>query len=170
MLRESNDLGHALIAVPTSLTYNWFSEAKRFTPELPIFIFNSKEISLTKEFLANNPNGVLITTYGLMAEHEGFFSDVRWNMHIYDEAQNLKTITAKRTTVSRKIPARFKLCLTGTPLENHMGEFYSLMDLVVPGSLGAFEQFRKSYMQSYSPDPERIQFLKLKTRPLVLRR
>ena len=131
MLRESNDLGHALIAVPTSLTYNWFSEAKRFTPELPIHIFN---------------------------------------MHIYDEAQNLKTITAKRTTVSRKIPARFKLCLTGTPLENHMGEFYSLMDLVVPGALGAFEQFRKTYMQSYAPDPERIQFLKLKTKPLVLRR
>lgn len=170
MLRESNDLGHALIAVPTSLTYNWFSEAKRFTPDLPIHIFNSKEIAIAKDFLAKNPHGVLITTYGLMAEHEGFFNDVRWNMHIYDEAQNLKTITAKRTTVSRKIPARFKLCLTGTPLENHMGEFYSLMDLVVPGALGAFEQFRKTYMQSYSPDPERIQFLKLKTKPLVLRR
>jgi SNF2 family DNA or RNA helicase len=51
-----------------------------------------------------------------------------------------------------------------------MGEFYSLMDLVVPGSLGVFDQFRKTYMQSYSPDPERIQYLKYKTRPLVLRR
>ncbi len=169
-LRDANDLGHALIAVPTSLTYNWFSEAKKFTPDLPIHIFNSKEIAETKDFLAKNPHCILITTYGLMAEHEGFFSDVRWNMHIYDEAQNLKTITAKRTTVSRKIPARFKLCLTGTPLENHMGEFYSLMDLVVPGSLGPFDQFRKTYMQSYAPDPERIQFLKLKTKPLVLRR
>jgi hypothetical protein len=170
MLREKNELGHTLICVPTSLTYNWFSEAAKFTPELPILIFQSKELAQAKEFLAENPHGVLISTYGLMAEHEAFFSTIRWNMHIYDEAQNLKTITAKRTTVSRKIPARFKLCLTGTPLENHMGEFYSLMDLVVPGSLGPYDQFRKSYMQSYAPDPERIQYLKLKTRPLVLRR
>ena len=163
-------MGHSLIAVPTSLTFNWFSEAKRFTPDLPVHIFNSKELSQAKEFFANNKHGILITTYGLMAEHEAFFSEVRWNMHIYDEAQNLKTITAKRTTVSRKIPARFKLCLTGTPLENHMGEFYSLMDLVVPGALGPFDQFRKNYMQSYAPDLERMQFLKLKTKPLVLRR
>jgi len=170
MLREKNELGHALICVPTSLTYNWFSEAQRFTPDLPILIFHSKEIAQAKKFIEENPNGVLISTYGLMAEHEAFFSTVRWNLHIYDEAQNLKTITAKRTTVSRKIPARFKLCLTGTPLENHMGEFFSLMDLVVPGSLGAFDQFRKNYMQSYAPEPDRIQYLKLKTRPLVLRR
>ncbi|NDF14731.1 DEAD/DEAH box helicase, partial [bacterium] len=170
MLRGRNELGHGLIVVPTSLTYNWFSEAKRFTPELPVHLFHSREIQRAKEFLASNPEGVIITTYGLLAEHEAFFSQYRWTLHIYDEAQNLKTITAKRTTVSRKLPARFKLCLTGTPLENHMGEFYSLMDLVVPGSLGVFDQFRKTYMQSYSPDPERVQFLKFKTRPLVLRR
>ena len=170
MLRERNELGHGLIVVPTSLTYNWFSEGSRFTPDLPIHIFQSREISKAREFLAANPQGMIITTYGLLAEHEAFFSENRWTLHIYDEAQNLKTITAKRTTVSRKLPARFKLCLTGTPLENHMGEFYSLMDLVVPGSLGVFDQFRKTYMQSYNPEPERVQYLKTKTRPLVLRR
>ena len=170
MQRCKQDLGHALIVVPTSLTFNWFSEAKKFTPELPVHIFQSKELSKAKEFLENSPQGVMISTYGLLAEHEAFFATNRWNIHIYDEAQNLKTITAKRTTVSRKLPARFKLCLTGTPLENHMGEFFSLMDLVVPGALGPFDQFRKNYMQSYAPEPERIQYLKAKTRPLVLRR
>ena len=169
-LRIKKELGHVLIVVPTSLTFNWFSEAGKFTPDLPMHIFQSKEIAKAKEFMDANPNSVVISTYGLMAEHEVLFSTYRWNIHIYDEAQNIKTITAKRTTVSRKIPARFKLCLTGTPLENHMGEFYSLMDLVVPGSLGAFDQFRKTYMQSYAPDMERIQYLKSKTRPLVLRR
>ncbi|NDD92339.1 DEAD/DEAH box helicase, partial [bacterium] len=170
MLRKASELGHSLIAVPTSLTYNWFSEARRFVPDLPVHIFQSREISKANEFLETHPQGVLISTYGLLAEHEAFFSNYRWTVHVYDEAQNLKTITAKRTTVSRKLPARFKLCLTGTPLENHMGEFYSLMDLVVPGALGVFDQFRKTYMQSYSPDPERVQYLKFKTRPLVLRR
>jgi len=170
LLRETNGLGHSLIVVPTSLTYNWFSEASRFTPDLPIHIFQSREIQKAKEFLDAHPQGLIICTYGLLAEHEAFFSSYRWTVHVYDEAQNLKTITAKRTTVSRKLPARFKLALTGTPLENHMGEFFSLMDLVVPGSLGGYDQFRKTYMQSYAPDPERIQYLKLKTRPLVLRR
>lgn len=170
MQRHKGELGHALIVVPTSLTYNWFAESKKFTSLLPMHIFQSKELNKAKEFLDENPHGVMISTYGLLAEHEVFFSNSRWNIHIYDEAQNLKTITAKRTTVSRKIPARFKLCLTGTPLENHMGEFFSLMDLVVPGSLGPFDQFRKTYMQSYAPDFERIQYLKSKTRPLVLRR
>ncbi|MBS1958307.1 MAG: DEAD/DEAH box helicase [Bdellovibrionales bacterium] len=169
-LREKGQLNHTLIVVPTSLTYNWHSEAKRFTPNLPVMIFQSREIKQAREFLEANPQGILISTYGLMAEHEQFFGNYRWNVHVYDEAQNLKTITAKRTTVSRKIPARFKLCLTGTPLENHMGEFFSLMDLVVPGSLGAFDQFRKMYMQSYAPEMEKVQYLKLKTRPLVLRR
>ena len=170
LLRETNGLGHSLIVVPTSLTYNWFSEASRFTPDLPIHIFQSREIQKAKEFLDAFPQGVIICTYGLLAEHEAFFSTFRWTVHVYDEAQNLKTITAKRTTVSRKLPARFKLALTGTPLENHMGEFFSLMDLVVPGSLGGYDQFRKTYMQSYAPEPERIQYLKMKTRPLVLRR
>ncbi len=170
MLRMRGELGHGLIVVPTSLTYNWMSESERFTPDLPVHIFHSREIAKAREFLAANPQGMIITTYGLLAEHEAFFNEHRWTIHVYDEAQNLKTITAKRTTVSRKLPARFKLCLTGTPLENHMGEFFSLMDLVVPGSLGVFDQFRKTYMQSYSPDPERVQYLKYKTRPLVLRR
>ena len=170
MLRQKNELGHGLIVVPTSLTFNWFSEANKFTPDLPMHIFQSREIAKAKEFLEANPQGMIISTYGLLAEHEAFFNNYRWTLHIYDEAQNLKTITAKRTTVSRKLPARFKLALTGTPLENHMGEFFSLMDLVVPGALGGFDQFRKTYMQSYAPEPDRIQYLKSKTRPLVLRR
>jgi SNF2 family DNA or RNA helicase len=169
-LRVKNELGHVLIVVPTSLTYNWFSEATRFTPDLPVHIFQSREIQKAKAFLESNPQGIVIATYGLLAEHEALFSSYKWTIHVYDEAQNLKTITAKRTTVSRKLPARFKLALTGTPLENHMGEFYSLVDLVVPGSLGSFEGFRKSYMQSYAPEPVRIEYLKTKTRPLVLRR
>lgn len=169
-LFEQKDLHHCLIIVPTSLTYNWFSESERFSPHLPMHIFHSREIPAAHQFLKGTPQGVMITTYGLLAEHEGFFNQYRWNIHIYDEAQNLKTITAKRTTVSRKTPARFKLCLTGTPLENHLGEFYSLVDLALPGALGAYEQFRKSFLNSYAPEPERIQHLKAKTRPLVLRR
>jgi SNF2 family DNA or RNA helicase len=169
-LRLKNDLGQSMIVVPTSLTYNWLTEAKRFTPDLSIHLFQSREIDKAHVYLRDNPQGLLITTYGLLAEHIQFFSQYKWNIHIYDEAQNLKTITAKRTTASRQLAAQFKLCLTGTPLENHLGEFYSLVDLVVPGSLGALDKFRKTYLTSYAPEPERVQYLRMKTRPLVLRR
>lgn len=169
-LKEQGDLGKVLVLVPTSLVYNWISEAKRFTPNLKFVNFNSKEKPEITELLNSNDDIVLISTYGLFTEHEEFFQGFNWNVHIFDEAQNLKNIVTKRTTAARRLNANFKLCLTGTPLENHLGEFYSLMDLCVPGSLGPYEDFKKVYVNPYSIDKEDIRFLKLKARPLVLRR
>lgn len=169
-LQEEDNLGKVLILVPTSLVYNWMSEAKRFTPNLKFVNFNSKEKAAISQELNKNKHCVLISTYGLFTEHEEYFHEFNWNIHIFDEAQNLKNIVTKRTTAARRLKATFKLCLTGTPLENHLGEFYSLMDLCVPGSLGPYDEFKKVYVNPYAIDKEDIRFLKLKARPLVLRR
>ena len=169
-LQEKKELGLALVLVPTSLVYNWISEAAKFTPELEFINFNSKEKAQIAERLQKTDHAVLISTYGLFTEHEEFFQDFTWNIHIFDEAQNLKNIITKRTTAARKLDANFKLCLTGTPLENHLGEFYSLLDLCVPGSLGSYEDFKKLYVSPFHIDKEDIRFLKLKARPLVMRR
>lgn len=169
-LREQGDLGKVLVLVPTSLVYNWISEAKKFTPGLKFVNFNSKEKPEITAMLNDSDDVVLISTYGLFTEHEEYFQEFNWNVHIFDEAQNLKNIVTKRTTAARRLNANFKLCLTGTPLENHLGEFYSLMDLCVPGSLGPYEDFKKVYVNPYSIDREDIRFLKLKAKPLVLRR
>ncbi|MBI3541481.1 MAG: DEAD/DEAH box helicase [Deltaproteobacteria bacterium] len=169
ILRTRDEMGHVLIIVPTSLTYNWLSEGKRFTPEIPMTIFQSGD----KEALANflkNPQAAVICTYGLLVEHEEFFRQFSWNIHIYDEAQQLKNIASQRTSVSRTLPARFKLGLTGTPMENHLGECYSLLDLVVPGCLGSLEDFRKIFVNPMMIDPKALADLRLKIRPLILRR
>ncbi len=169
-LRNRDEMGLVLIVVPTSLTYNWMSEATRFTPELPTQIFQSKSKQQIATFLTENRQAVLISTYGLFTEHQEFFENQRWNILVFDEAQNLKNITAKRTTASRSVSAKFKLCLTGTPLENHLGEFYSLMDLVVSGSLGEIGTFREKYITPDTLLQDDVKYLKLKSKPLVLRR
>lgn len=170
LLRNKKQMGHVLILVPTSLTYNWSSEAQRFAPEVPTHIFQSKARDKALDFLNQEPQAVLISTYGLFTEHQAFFESQKWNILIFDEAQNLKNISAKRTTASRKVQAKFKLCLTGTPLENHMGEFYSLLDLVVSGSLGDLRAFREKFITPDLIQSEDLKFLKLRAKPLLLRR
>lgn len=169
-LHFKNDLGRVLVLVPTTLVYTWASEAAKFTPKLPVLSYNSKEKTQAEEFLNQTSGGVLIVTYGLFSEHEEFFAKFDWQVHIYDEAQNLKNILTKRTSAVRKLPARYKLCLTGTPLENHLGEFYTLLDTVVPGSLGSIESFKKTYVNQNTISGSDMDLLKAKSRPLVLRR
>ena len=169
-LNSRGQLGSCLVLVPTSLTYNWISEASRFAPNLPVRIFQSRDPEQTLDFLQRTGDGVVICTYGLLQEHSELLQQVKWNCIIFDEAQNLKTITTKRTTAARKLAAQFKLCLTGTPLENHYGELYSLFDLIVPGSLGDLSMFRERYVNPPRVLKEEIDDLRLKVKPLLLRR
>ena len=170
LLRTEEKMGAVLILVPTSLTYNWLAEGARFAPEMPVTIFSSREPEAMLDFVQNKRQAAVICTYGLLQEHSELFQQVPWNCVVYDEAQNLKNITTKRTTAARKLSAEFKLCLTGTPLENHYGELYSLFDLIVPGSLGDIAGFRERYVNPLRVLREDIDFLKLKTKPLLLRR
>lgn len=169
-LRVEDKMGPCLILVPTSLTYNWVSEAEKFTPELPITIFQSRDPETSLDFIQKNRHAAVVCTYGLLQEHSELFQQVEWGCIIFDEAQSLKNITTKRTTAARKLQAGFKLCLTGTPLENHYGEFYSLFDLIVPGSLGDLPSFREKFVNPPRVLREDLEYLRLKTRPLLLRR
>jgi hypothetical protein len=170
-LRASDQLGATLILVPTSLTYNWLSEAERFAPDLAISIFHSRAPEASLDFIqANRGHAAIICTYGLLQEHSEIMQQVGWNTIVFDEAQNLKNITTKRTTAARKLRGNFKLCLTGTPLENHYGEFFSLFDLIVPGSLGELPDFREKFVNPTRVLREDLDFLRLKVKPLLLRR
>lgn len=169
-LRIEERMGSCLVLVPTSLTFNWISEAARFTPEIPVSMFSSREPEATLDFVQSRPASLVICTYGLLQENSELFQQVQWNTIIFDEAQNLKNITTKRTTAARKLRSDFKLALTGTPLENHYGEFYSLFDLIVPGALGDLPSFREVYVNPERVLREDLDFLKLKTKPLLLRR
>ena len=169
LLLKRGELGSSLVVVPTSLVYNWLSEIQKFTPELKVQVF---EASFKKDGQLEK-DGLVICSYGLFQKHSDYFETQSWNVVIFDEAQNLKNLNSLRCNKARALPARSKFCLTGTPLENHYGEFYALIDLVVPGALGPYAPF----MSVYGPkkgtgiiEPKDIEFLKLKTQPLVLRR
>ncbi len=168
-LKSQNKLGLNLIIVPTSLVYNWLDEKKKFSPDLPVTIFQSAEKEQLKVILGDQQPHVVIATYGLLNENREFFESFNWNVLVFDEAQNLKNITSVRSVSARKLQAQFKVCLTGTPMENNYLEFYSLCDLVVPGCLGEVDQFRKNYYNS-EVRTEALKELRLITRPLLLRR
>lgn len=169
-LREQKELGQVLVVVPSSLIFNWQQEVEKFTPKIPLTVFTSKDIDRVGKRLEAKEDLVVITTYGLLMENEEFLSQYRWQVLIFDEAQNLKNITTKRTSSARALAARFKICLTGTPMENHYGEFYSLIDLIVPGSLGKVDEFRRKFVNTEIVTREEIDDLKLKIKPLLLRR
>lgn len=168
-LKLKNQLGRSLIVVPTSLVYNWLDERKKFAPDLPFVIFQSADRERLAVELANNEPRILVTTYGLLNENREFFEAYAWNAVIFDEAQNLKNIMSVRSVSARKLAAKFKVCLTGTPMENNYLEFYSLCDLVVPGCLGEVDEFRKNYYNN-EVRTESLRDLRLITKPLLLRR
>ena len=169
-LRSRDEMGPVLIVVPSSLIFNWQDEIQKFTPELKLHIFSAQDIEKISKLLAHNTQTVVITTYGMLAEHEAYFSQYKFNIVIFDEAQNLKNLSTKRTSSARAVTGNFKICLTGTPMENHYGEFYSLIDLLVPGSLGELADFRKHFVNTELIPREKMDDLKLKIKPLLLRR
>ncbi|MBK7843469.1 MAG: DEAD/DEAH box helicase [Bdellovibrionales bacterium] len=180
ILREQGLLGQALVVVPTSLVHNWHEEFERFSPKTRVEIFDSRKIDqYLKEWSVSRSakkkpaqERVIICTYGLLTDQIDFFNKFKWSIGIFDEAQNLKNINAKRTAASRQLIAEHKFCLTGTPMENHLGEFFSLMDLCVPGALGSYADYSKRYgsLKKAEISTEDIDFLRMKIKPLVLRR
>lgn len=168
-LQGQKELQKSLVIVPTSLVYNWVEEKKKFSPGLPVEVFQAKDKNSLDHKMLSEDEFVLVATYGLLCENLDFFQKHDWNIVVFDEAQNLKNITSQRSVAARSLKARFKVCLTGTPMENNYLEFFSLCDLVVPGSLGDVDTFRKSFYNREVP-LELIKELKLVTKPLVLRR
>lgn len=176
-LRLKKKMGHCLVVVPTSLTYNWMSELEKFAPDMPCFNFSSQAWEQHEKFLKKNRHSLTVITYGLFARNcKNLENAAEWNIALFDEAQNLKNITATRTGYARKFPCESKFCLTGTPMENHYGEFYSLVDLAVPGALGSYAEFLKVYSfkaskgMDFEKMEQEVEYLKLKTSPLVMRR
>jgi hypothetical protein len=144
-LRLQGNVYKQLVVVPTSLIYNWTSEIKRFAPLLEFEIFESKLKNEYEHRWKKSPPQVVIITYGLLAENSEFLNQTSWNSVFFDEAQNLKNITSQRVTAARSLKSKSVFCITGTPMENHYGEFYSLIDLCVPGALGEYQDFIKTF-------------------------
>lgn len=157
-----------LIVAPTSLVGNWQEEAQRFAPELSVLIFHG----ITRHQDVFDDYDLVITTYGLVQRDKSRFVDYNFYYLILDEAQFIKNARTKTTQIIQQIKATHRLCLTGTPLENHLGELWSLFHFLIPGLLGDAKQFRtffKTPIEKYG-DKERQLLLAERIRPFMLRR
>lgn len=169
-LQEENRLDKVLIVVPASLIFNWQNEVKKFAPTLPLSIFSQKEFERVSQKMESSAGSIILTSYGLLVEHRQFLDQYQWNVIIFDEAQNLKNIDTQRTKAARKLRASFKAALTGTPMENNYAEFYSVMDLILPGCLGRYDDFRRQFVNTDLITQREMNLLKETLRPVILRR
>ncbi|MGQ3889361.1 SNF2-related protein [Legionella sp. CNM-1927-20] len=157
----------SLIIAPTSVITNWSEEAKRFTPELKVLIFHG---SNRQRNFANYD--LIISTYSLIQRDKDKFAETNFYYLILDEAQFIKNNRAKVTQIVLQIQASYRLCLSGTPLENHLGELWSLFHFLMPGLLGDAKQFRKFFKVPIEKQSnrQRAELLMNRIRPFMLRR
>ncbi|MDG2122650.1 MAG: DEAD/DEAH box helicase [Verrucomicrobiales bacterium] len=149
-----------LIVLPPTLVFNWASELKKFYPAFGVYEYTGGRRSLTK---LKNCN-VALTTYDIVRRDFETLKAVEFDVVAFDEAQAVKTFTSSRSRAARHIRSRFTVCLTGTPYENHLGEYYSIVDLALPGLLGDHRTFVEDVGDN--PDHPRV----ARAIPFVLRR
>ncbi|MFK7986502.1 MAG: DEAD/DEAH box helicase [Sandaracinaceae bacterium] len=160
----------ALVVAPTSVADNWRREMERFAPTLRPRLYRGPK---RKQVLgALSPGDVLITSYGLLTRDIETLAELTFSTLVLDEAHALKNLRAHRTKAARRIDAGFTLGLTGTPIENHLGELFSLFDVLVPGLLGTWEHFRARFAAPIERDGDltRRDALSRVIRPFLLRR
>lgn len=151
-----------LIVVPPSLLFNWESELARFYPGFTVLTYRGTGRSA--DFTGVD---IVLTSYGIIPRDIDILAGIPFHVIVFDEAQAVKNIQADTTGACRRLRGLFTLCLTGTPVENHLGEYYSVMDLAVPGLLGPYEEFRRQAGGANAPF---LETLIRRTKPFVLRR
>jgi superfamily II DNA or RNA helicase len=160
----------SLVVAPTSLMFNWTREAARFTPDLRVLLLHGPRRSRSADAIASAD--LVLTTYALLPRDLELLSGQRWHVLILDEAQAIKNPRAKAAQAARALDARQRLCLTGTPLENHLGELWALLDFLLPDLLGDERRFRRLFRTPIERqgDAERAELLRRRIAPFLLRR
>jgi len=160
----------ALIVLPTSLIFNWKNEAARFAPDLSVLSLHGPERK--SRFGEITQHDVVLTTYPLLWRDAGELTKHSYHLLILDEAQTVKNARSQGAEAVRKIDARHRLCLTGTPLENHLGELWSQFDFLLPGFLGDSNTFTKYWRTPIEKQGDSLRrgLLARRIRPFILRR
>lgn len=161
----------SIVIVPKSLIFNWIEEASKFTPKLRFHNYTGTD----RKTVAADSDGfdVLITTYGTMRKDIGDLCQIEFDYAILDESQAIKNSKALCAKSSRLIRADHRLAMTGTPIENHLGELWSLFEFLNPGMLGGSTNFAKLTNQKKNNEDERAETLSALSRaiqPFMLRR
>jgi hypothetical protein len=170
---EGTRRGPTLLVCPMSLVGNWQHEAAKFAPELSVHVHHGAD-RLTGDDLtaAMTQADLVITTYGVATRDRQALSLVAWVRVVCDEAQNIKNSSTRQAQAVRAIPAASRIALTGTPVENRLGDLWSLMEFTSPGLLGSAEKFRQRFATPIerAGDEEAAADLRRITGPFILRR
>ncbi|MGH9074508.1 MAG: DEAD/DEAH box helicase [Acidimicrobiales bacterium] len=162
-----------LVVCPMSLVGNWQREAARFAPGLAVHVHHGAgRLSGAAFGEEAGRSDLVLTTYGLAARDVEVLRVVEWARVVLDEAQNVKNSQARQTQAVRRLPARHRVALTGTPVENRLSELWSIMQFLNPGVLGSEKGFRERFavpIERYGDD-EAADVLRRVTGPFVLRR
>ena len=166
-------IGPTLLVCPMSVVGNWSKELARFAPSLRLMIHHGNQRLSGTDFEEEVARAdIVITTYALLSRDEEELSSIKWERIALDEAQNIKNQAAKQTQAVHRLKTRYRLALTGTPVENHLSELWSIMHFLNPGYLGTATEFRIRFgtpIEKYH-NTERSEQLKKLIQPFVLRR
>lgn len=158
----------ALVVAPTTLTYNWLSELERFAPDLSVMVMAGTAAQRASQIRHVKEVGdvdVLITSYPLIRQDIQLLSEIDFRFAILDEAQHIKNAGSKAAIAVRQIHAQTRFALTGTPLENGVGELWSIFNFVLPGYLLSYGAFMRRYQ-----DGSDAEELRSRISPFLMRR
>ena len=169
--KEGGRLTHpALIIAPVSLMGNWKREAERFCPQLRTLVLHGKDRHEVADTIAQQD--IIIAPYSLLKRDRERWLDAKWHLVVLDEAQNIKNANTHAAQVVGELQARHRLCLSGTPMENHLGEIWSLFHFLMPGFLSSQKRFTELFRNPIEKqgNPERMTQLRARITPFMLRR
>lgn len=158
----------SLVVVPKSLVFNWKQEAAKFAPGLKVLDHTGQERGSITDQL--DDYDLILTTYGTLRNDAIEFKDVLFDYVILDEAQAIKNADTASSKAARLLRGNYKLALSGTPIENHLGELWSLFDFLNPGMLGSASVFKLAGTAARNPDEDTRKLLSQALRPFILRR
>ncbi len=161
-----------IIVVPTSLIYNWQKEFEKFGSELKYVVVAENKEKRMKVLAEIEKYNVFITSYGLIRNDKDEYENVNFEVAIIDEAQNIKNYQALMTREIKKIKAKCRIALTGTPIENNVMELWSIFDFIMPGYLNSIQKFKERYniKDVNENDLKILQSLNYQIKPFILRR
>jgi superfamily II DNA or RNA helicase len=160
--------GPSLVVVPKSLVFNWLAEAARFTPELRVVNHTGGGRSSTADPFADCD--LVLTTYGILRKDAPLLAATEFDYVVLDEAQAIKNADSQSAKAARLLRGRHRLALSGTPIENHLGELWSILEFLNPGVLGASPALRSRSAELRDPDAPTRDLLARALRPFILRR
>lgn len=168
-LKQNNQINDSkvLIVAPTSILTNWEMEIRKFAPTL-----NVKTYHGMNRHYPEDDFDILLTSYGMVRQDLAEFSQNSWKLLVIDEAQNIKNPNSKQTKAIKSIKAQHHIALSGTPIENHLGEYWSIFDFTNHGYLSNLKEFKKRFINPIQKEHDEFvldDFKKI-TSPFILRR